>query len=78
MLGPLFCKIVLCVLSSFAIILLKKKGVVAGRMKTCLRRFAKNTGADQPAQPRSLISAFVIRLLETSIFNPASSKISIF
>ena len=33
------------------------------REKTCLRRFANNTGADQPAHPRSLISAFVIRVL---------------
>ena len=31
------------------------------REKTCLRGFASNTGADQPAHPRSLISAFVIR-----------------
>ena len=28
--------------------------------KTCLRGFAKNKGADQPAQRRSLISALVI------------------
>ena len=33
------------------------------REKTCLRGFANNTGADQPAHPRSLISAFVIRFL---------------
>ena len=33
------------------------------RKKTCLRRFANNKGADQPAHPRSLISDFVIRLL---------------
>ena len=33
------------------------------REKTCLRGFANNTGADQPAHPRSLISAFVIRVL---------------
>ena len=31
------------------------------REKTCLLGFANNTGADQPAHPRSLISAFVIR-----------------
>ena len=31
------------------------------REKTCLRGVANNTGADQPAHPRSLISAFVIR-----------------
>ena len=29
--------------------------------------FANNTGADQPVHPRSLISAFVIRLLESII-----------
>ena len=27
-----------------------------------------NTGADQPAHPRSLISAFVIRFLQRSIY----------
>ena len=30
------------------------------REKTCLQGFANNTGADQPAHPRSLISTFVI------------------
>ena len=34
------------------------------RKKTCLQGFANNTGADQPAHPRSLISTFVIRFLE--------------
>ena len=36
------------------------------REKTCLRGFGNNTGADQPAHPRSLISAFVIRFLEST------------
>ena len=40
--------------------------------------FAKNRGADQPAHPRSLISAFVIRLLENTIPKLAINKISIF
>ena len=31
------------------------------REKTCLRCFANNKAADQPAHTRSLISAFVIR-----------------
>ena len=48
------------------------------REKTCLRGFANNKGADQPAYPRSLISAFVIRLLETIISALATSEISIF
>ena len=38
-----------------------------GREKTCLRGFANNKGADQPAHPHRLISAFVIRLLESII-----------
>ena len=37
------------------------------REKTCLRGFANNTGADQPAHPLSLISTFVICFLESII-----------
>ena len=48
------------------------------REKTCLRGFANNKGADQPAHPRSLISAIVIRLLESIISKLATSEISIF
>ena len=39
---------------------------------------ANNTGADQPAHPRSLISAFVICVLESFIFKLATGEISIF
>ena len=46
--------------------------------KTCLRRFAKNKGTDQPAHTCSLISAFVIRLLESIISTLATSEILIF
>ena len=48
------------------------------REKTCLRWFENNKGADQPAHPRSLISAFIIRLLESIISKLASRGISIF
>ena len=48
------------------------------RKKTCLRGFANNTGADQPAHPRSLISAFVIRFLESIICKLGTGEISIF
>ena len=48
------------------------------REKTCLLRFANNKGADQPAHPRNLISAFVIRLLESIISRLATGEISIF
>ena len=40
--------------------------------------FANNTGADQPAHPRNLISAFVIRFSESIICKLASYEISIF
>ena len=46
------------------------------REKTCLRGFANNKGADQPAHPCSLISAFVIYLLESIISRLATSEIS--
>ena len=46
--------------------------------KTCLRRFANNKGADQLGHRRSLISAFVIRFLASSISTIAISEISIF
>ena len=45
--------------------------------KTCLREFAKNKGTDQPAHPRSLISAFVIRFLESTISKLCTSEILI-
>ena len=48
------------------------------REKTCLRGFANNTGADQPAHPRSLISAFVIRFLKSVISKLATSEILVF
>ena len=48
------------------------------REKICLRVFANNTGADQPAHPRRLISAFVIRFLESIICKLATDEVSIF
>ena len=48
------------------------------REKPCLRGFANNTSADQPAHPRSLISAFVIRFLKSIICKLATGEISIF
>ena len=48
------------------------------REKTCLGGFANNTGADQPAHTRSLISAFVIRYLESTVVKLAPCKIIFF
>ena len=38
---------------------------------------ANNTGADQPAHPRSLVSVFVIRFLKSVICKLATGEISI-
>ena len=48
------------------------------REKTCLRGFANNTGADQPAHPHSLISACVIHFLQSIVSRLDTSGISIF
>ena len=52
--------------------------IIGPRPENLFSGFATNKGTDQPAHPRSLISAFVIRLLESIISRPATSEISIF
>ena len=47
-----------------------------GHAKTCLMSYANNKGADQPAHPRNLISAFVVRSLDSIISLVFRSKIS--
>ena len=49
-----------------------------GHAKTCLMPYANNKGADQPAHPRSLISTFVVRCLDSMICILAISKVSRF
>ena len=44
----------------------------------CLWGFTNKTGADHPAHPRSLVSAFVIRFYESTIYRLATDEISIF
>ena len=46
--------------------------------KMCLMPDANNKGADQPAHPRSLISTFVVRCLDSMICMPVISKVSRF
>ena len=36
-----------------------------GREKTCLMSYANNKGADQPVHPRSLISTYIVRCLDS-------------
>ena len=51
---------------------------VPPREKTCLRGFANNKCTDQTAHPRSLISALVLRSLESIISKLATGDMSIF
>ena len=44
----------------------------------CLMPYANNKGADQPAYPRSLISTFAVRCLDSMICILALSKVSRF
>ena len=44
----------------------------------CLMAYANNKGADQPAHPRSMISTFIVRCLESVICILAISKVSSF
>ena len=47
-----------------------------GHEKTCLMSYANNKGADQPALPRSMTSAFVIRCLDSIISLNSIAEIS--
>ena len=47
-----------------------------GHEKTCLMSYANNKGADQPAHPRSLISAFVVHCLDSVMYLVSVTKIS--
>ena len=47
-----------------------------GHEKTFLMSYANNKGADQPAHPHSLISAFVVRCLDSVMSLVSVTKIS--
>ena len=47
-----------------------------GYVKTCLMLYANNKGADQPAHLPSLISAFVVRCLDSVMSVASVTKIS--
>ena len=42
----------------------------------CLMSYANNKGADQPAHPRRLISAFVVRCLDSIVSLDSIAEIS--
>ena len=47
-----------------------------GHEKMCLMSYANNKGADQPVHPRSLISASVVRCLDSIISLDSIAEIS--
>ena len=47
-----------------------------GHEKPCLTLYANNKGADQPAHPRSLISAFVVCCLDSVMSLVSVTQIS--
>ena len=47
-----------------------------GHEKICFMSYANNKGADQPAHPRSLISAFVVHCLDSIISLDSIAEIS--
>ena len=47
-----------------------------GHEKMCLMSYSNNKGADQPAHPRSLICAFVVRCLDSIISLDSIEEIS--
>ena len=49
-----------------------------GHAKTCLKPYANNKCADQPAHPRRLIRTFVVRCIDSVICILAISKVSRF
>ena len=61
-----------------ALLVIFAETVEPGHAKMCLMPYANNKGADQPAHPRSLISAFVVRSLDDIISLVSRSEISRF
>ena len=51
-------------------------GFEPGHEKMCLMSYTNNKGADQPAHPRSLISAFIVRCLDSIISLDSIAEIS--
>ena len=77
----LFFGVVLAVLSSLAVILLRKRELyfkLASLGENLYSGGCAQQNPEQPAHSRSLISAFVIRLLERIISRLATSEISLF
>ena len=60
---------------TFVIVFLQNQSE-PGHEKTCLMSYTNNKGADQPARPRSLISAFIVRCLDSVMSLDSVTKIS--
>ena len=62
--------------SSVSSVFVKRHQTGPGHAKVCLMPYANNKGADQPAHPRSLISTFVVRCLNSIMPLVSISEIS--
>ena len=67
-----------CLVKQVSAPLKTKSSIWASTRENLSLVFANNKGADQPAHTRSLISAFVIHLLESILSKLATSEVSIF
>ena len=63
------------ILKSIYNVLISISSSEPGHGKMCLMSYANNKGADQPAHPRILISAFVVRCLDSIISLNSIAKI---
>ena len=66
---------IICFYGELTKIILTLSSNEPSHAKTCLMPYANNKGAYQPAHPRSLISTFVVRCLDSMICILAISKV---
>ena len=60
----------------YRLYLCERKAHEPGHEKMCLMSYAHNKGANQSAHPRSLISAFVVRCLDSMLSLDSIAEIS--
>ena len=72
----MFCLYIYFIIKIFCYKIVVLKICELGPEKMCLMSYANNKEADQPAHPRSLISAFVVRCLHSIISLDPTAEIS--
>ena len=72
------CNVIVKVIMHIGIVKMYLNTNELGHEKMCLMSYANNKGTDQPVHPRSLISTFVVRCLDSIISLDAIAEISRF